>query len=341
MCFRSNSDDMTNSREKAWWHLTCYKESALCIRSRRHCPALTMSASGSCCATDRSRASGATTCEDAPALARLFPQSVAPVPLPAVPVRRRATGGAHRAAERFVRSEPGVDARRRTRDGHHRHRVLHRASVRRPAEVAFAVADAFQGKGLGTALLERLAVAAGRHGISAFRGDHARGQRADARRVPRLGIRNPIQVRSGRLRRRAAVARSVGDGRRARGRRGTGAATAASLRPLLEPRAVAVIGASREPVEHRPPRARRDRRGRVQRADLSREPARAGGRRPEGVRVGARPAARRRSGRRRGSRRRRARRRRRLRRRGRPVAGRHHAPVSPKPAPRAGRCSSS
>src|SRR5438034_10376820 len=36
------------------------------------------------------------------------------------------------------------------------------------AEVAFAVNDHFQGKGLGTALLERLAVLAARHGFERF-----------------------------------------------------------------------------------------------------------------------------------------------------------------------------
>ena len=85
------------------------------------------------------------------------------------------------------------------------------------AEVAFAVADDFQGKGLGTALLERLAVAAASRGLPPLPGDDARAQHADARRVSRLGLRDSIEIR-GRLCRRAVVARSVGGRRRGRGR---------------------------------------------------------------------------------------------------------------------------
>ncbi len=49
------------------------------------------------------------------------------------------------------------------------------------AEVAFAVADGFHGKGLGTLLLERLAVSGSPSRVSAVLGHHACGQPAHDR----------------------------------------------------------------------------------------------------------------------------------------------------------------
>jgi len=54
------------------------------------------------------------------------------------------------------------------------------------AEVAFAVADQFQGKGLGTALLERLAVAAANEGFRRFR---------FARLARRIGRQKPHEIK--------------------------------------------------------------------------------------------------------------------------------------------------
>ena len=78
-----------------------------------------------------------------------------------------------------------------------------------------------------------------------FPGHDARAQHGDARSVSRLGLRDSIEIGRG-LYRRSVVARGVGGRRRGRGR-AEPPATAASICPLLAPRAVAVIGASRNP----------------------------------------------------------------------------------------------
>jgi acetate---CoA ligase (ADP-forming) len=113
------------------------------------------------------------------------------------------------------------------------------------AEVALTVDDAFQGKGLGTSLLERLALLAVRHGYRRFtavtQSDNLAMQRvfqdsgfvvrekagdgevevdltmmADANAVDRFNVRDRV-------------------------------ATVASLRPFFQPNGVAVVGASRDP----------------------------------------------------------------------------------------------
>ena len=112
------------------------------------------------------------------------------------------------------------------------------------AEVAFAVADAFQGKGLGTALLERLAVLASEQGFRRF----VATTLADNAQMLEVFRDSGFEIRS----------RSIGGGIDVQlslipSARAAAAsderdrlATAASLRPLLEPQAVAVVGASRD-----------------------------------------------------------------------------------------------
>jgi acetate---CoA ligase (ADP-forming) len=114
------------------------------------------------------------------------------------------------------------------------------------AEAAFAVDDRFHGKGLGTVLLERLAAAATTHGIRRF----------DAMTLPEnapmlevfhdsgFEIRSKsdfgaVNVQLSLSPTRETVA--VVDRRNA-------LATVASLTPLFRPRAVAVVGASRDPA---------------------------------------------------------------------------------------------
>ena len=123
------------------------------------------------------------------------------------------------------------------------------------AEAAFAVDDRFQGKGLGTMLLERLAAIAARARLQAVRGDDARRKHGDARGLSRIGLRDPIEVRS-RLRRTCNCRSTPTGASVAAAERRDALATAASLRPLLEPRAVAVVGASRDGRQHRPARLR-------------------------------------------------------------------------------------
>jgi acetyl coenzyme A synthetase (ADP forming)-like protein len=113
------------------------------------------------------------------------------------------------------------------------------------AEVALAVADAFQGKGLGTLLLERLALLAVRHGFLGFwavtstenrqmmdvfrsSGFELREQPQDGRVEVDLAVR-PTETSVALTEMRDRVS------------------TTASLRPFFYPRSVAVIGASRAP----------------------------------------------------------------------------------------------
>ena len=113
------------------------------------------------------------------------------------------------------------------------------------AEVAFAVDDRFQGKGISTLLLERLAAHAASHGFRRF---HA------TTLAENVAMREVFRDSGFEIRSRSAAgtvdvqlsltptAEGVATAERRRR-----LATAASLRPMLIPRAVAVIGASREP----------------------------------------------------------------------------------------------
>jgi acetyl coenzyme A synthetase (ADP forming)-like protein len=114
------------------------------------------------------------------------------------------------------------------------------------AEVAFAVDDRFQQKGLASTLLQRLAVLAARHGIHRFQattlventpmlevfrdsGFEIRSKTAEGCVDLQLSLEpSPEGVRTAEERSRMA--------------------TALSLRPMLAPKAVAVVGASRDPA---------------------------------------------------------------------------------------------
>ncbi len=115
----------------------------------------------------------------------------------------------------------------------------------RVAEVAFAVADDFQGKGLATMLLERLAVLASQYGFEKFQASTL------AENVPMLEVfrDSGFEIRSktsaGVVDLQLSLTPSADGVRRAEIRDRT--ATALSLGPMLAPRGVAVIGASREP----------------------------------------------------------------------------------------------
>ena len=111
------------------------------------------------------------------------------------------------------------------------------------AEAAFAVDDRFQGKGLGTVLLERLAAAAAAHGILRF----------EAMTLPENAAMLDVFHESGfEIRSKAdfgavtvQLSLSPTRGTVAALDRRNALATVASLTPLFRPRAVAVIGASR------------------------------------------------------------------------------------------------
>jgi acetyl coenzyme A synthetase (ADP forming)-like protein len=120
------------------------------------------------------------------------------------------------------------------------------AKDERTAEVAFAVDDAFQGKGLGTLLLERLALLAVRHGFThLWAVTHADNQlMRSVFQESGLEIREKlegtdIEVDLSAIPSAASVARLEMRDR---------LATTASLRPFFRPKAVAVVGASRQPT---------------------------------------------------------------------------------------------
>ena len=113
------------------------------------------------------------------------------------------------------------------------------------AEVAFAVDDRFQGKGISTLLLERLAARAAAHGFERF---HATtlADNAAMREVFRdSGFEIRSRSAAGTVEVQLSLTPSAEGVASAERRRRL--ATAESLRPMFTPRAVAVIGASREP----------------------------------------------------------------------------------------------
>jgi acetate---CoA ligase (ADP-forming) len=114
------------------------------------------------------------------------------------------------------------------------------------AEAAFAVDDRFQGKGLGTVLLERLAAVAAAHGLTRF----------DAITLPEnkamldVFFESGFEIRSKSEYGSINVELSLSPTRQtvAALDRRNALATVASLTPLFQPRGVAVVGASRNPA---------------------------------------------------------------------------------------------
>jgi acetyl coenzyme A synthetase (ADP forming)-like protein len=116
----------------------------------------------------------------------------------------------------------------------------------RTAEVALAVADDFQGKGLGTLLLERLALLAARHGFTHFWAvTRAENQpmlevfRESGFALVERPERDEVDVDLTLAPTEAGLARLETRHR---------VATVASLSPFFRPRSVAVVGASRDPA---------------------------------------------------------------------------------------------
>jgi acetyl coenzyme A synthetase (ADP forming)-like protein len=116
----------------------------------------------------------------------------------------------------------------------------------RTAEVALAVADSLHGKGLGTLLLERLALLAVRHGFTHFWAV-ARAENQPMLEVFReSGFALAERPECGEVEVDLALAPTeVGLARLATRHR---VATVASLSPFFRPHAVAVVGASRDPA---------------------------------------------------------------------------------------------
>lgn len=124
--------------------------------------------------------------------------------------------------------------------------VAHAAYVRSgesEAEVAFLVADAFQGHGIATILLAHLAEVAERNGITTFT---AEVMPANHRMIEMFRLSGfPVEVRSRAQSIQIALPTSLTPEALARFEERERAAAVAAVRAFLEPRSVAVVGASR------------------------------------------------------------------------------------------------
>ena len=114
------------------------------------------------------------------------------------------------------------------------------------AEAAFAVDDRFQGKGLGTILLEHLAAAAAAHGFFRFDAITLPDNAAMLDVFHESGFEIRSKSENGQI--NVQLSLSPTSETVAFAERREALASAASLRPMLEPKAVAVIGASRDPA---------------------------------------------------------------------------------------------
>jgi acetyl coenzyme A synthetase (ADP forming)-like protein len=113
------------------------------------------------------------------------------------------------------------------------------------AEAAFAVDDHFQGRGLGTILLERLAAMAAAHGFRRFDAMTLSENSAMLEVFHDSGFEIRSKSDSGAI--NVQLSLSPTSATVASAERRDAFATAASLKPMLEPAAVAVVGASRDP----------------------------------------------------------------------------------------------
>ena len=113
------------------------------------------------------------------------------------------------------------------------------------AEVAFLVDDAFHGKGLGTLILERLALVAARHGIVRFTAVTMARNRPMLRMFQSSGFEVNRHLEYGEVELAFSIVPSEASVARMEGRER--AATVASLRPFFSPKSVVVFGLSERP----------------------------------------------------------------------------------------------
>ncbi|MDH6121375.1 GNAT family N-acetyltransferase [Kitasatospora sp. GAS204B] len=114
------------------------------------------------------------------------------------------------------------------------------------AELALAVADAWQHRGAGTLLIEHLVHAARERGIATFEADTLADNRAVHRLFTDLGLPVHRRFEQGEVRVLVPLNEEAEHYQEAVEQRGR-AADVASLAALLRPRSVAVVGASRRP----------------------------------------------------------------------------------------------
>jgi len=115
-----------------------------------------------------------------------------------------------------------------------------------PAEVAFAVADALQGRGVATIMLGQLAQAAQAAGIAEFSAEVMFSNSKMARVFQESGFPVRRRLESGTIHYEFPTALSPDALARFEGRERE--AAVAALRSVLQPKSVAVIGASRSPA---------------------------------------------------------------------------------------------
>src|SRR4026207_480625 len=114
----------------------------------------------------------------------------------------------------------------------------------RRAEVAFTIANDFQGRGLGTILLGQLADVAARNGIKVFEAEVVAANHAMVHVFRASGF--PIEVNADAGQLHVVFPTSFTDEARKQFERRDSIASVTALNLFLEPRAVAVIGASRQ-----------------------------------------------------------------------------------------------
>lgn len=119
----------------------------------------------------------------------------------------------------------------------------HRLPRRDVAEVAFVVEDAYQGKGIGTHLLEQLAIIAREKGIRLFEGEVLSENQEMMKVLKDSGFQVAEELEYGVYRVVLPIASTLVAEERSAEREKV--ATITSLRAFLKPRSIAVIGASR------------------------------------------------------------------------------------------------
>ena len=121
----------------------------------------------------------------------------------------------------------------------------YRLPNKRSARVAFAIEDAYHGKGIGTRLIEWLANAARDNGIAVFEGDILAENERMMSVLRDYGFHIDSELKGGVYHVTITIARSRRVERKETERERL--STIASIRNVLAPRSVAVIGASRQP----------------------------------------------------------------------------------------------
>ena len=121
----------------------------------------------------------------------------------------------------------------------------YRLPDKRSARVALAIEDAYHGKGIGTRLIEWLANAARDNGIDVFEGDVLAENERMMSVLRDYGFHIDSELKGGVYHVTITIARSRRVERREAERERL--STIASIRNVLAPRSVAVIGASRQP----------------------------------------------------------------------------------------------